>query len=367
MLSGIRVFDLTRVLAGPFCTMTLADMGADVIKVERPGAGDDTRAWGPPFDARGQSSYYLAINRNKKSIALDLADPADVALARSLIAESDVVVENFLPGALARRGLDADALLAAHPALIWCTIGGFRREPERPGYDIVAQGESGLMAITGEPAGRPMKHGVAIADLMTGKDAATAICAALVARSRGPRSVTARRLHLTLLETALAAMTYAAQNVMVSGKDAGRVGNGNPNLAPYDLYAARDRPFILAVGNDAQFVACARVLGRDALATDARFATNAARVVHRGELDAEIARALAERDADAWIAALERAGVPCGRVRSVREAIADAGGSPLTGMPPAVPGSVRLPPPLLDEHGAAIRALGWRVFEGAAG
>jgi crotonobetainyl-CoA:carnitine CoA-transferase CaiB-like acyl-CoA transferase len=362
MLEGIRVFDLSRVLAGPLCTMTLADMGADVIKVERPGAGDDTRAWGPPFAADGESAYYLSVNRNKKGIALDLANPDDVALARTLIAQADVVVDNFMPDALARRGLDPDRLVEEFPALIWCTIGGFAREPHRPGYDVVAQGESGLMSITGEPDGVPMKHGVAIVDLMTGKDATIAICAALAARARGPQPAAARRIRITLLETALAATSYAAQNVMVSGRDAVRVGNGNPNLAPYTLIAARDRLFILAVGNDHQFAACCAVLGRPDLATDARFATNAGRVTHREVLMAELGAILATRDADAWIEALEAAGVPCGRVLSVREAIAKAGGSARTGMPPSVPGSVRLPPPHLDEHGAEIRARGWAVF-----
>ncbi len=362
MLKGIHVFDLSRVLAGPMCTMTLGDMGASVIKVERPGSGDDTRAWGPPFADDGESAYYRAINRNKKSIALDLAAGADADLARELIAGADVVIDNFLPGSLARRGLDPDRFLAQHPALIWCTIGGFKHEPDRPGYDLVAQAESGLMAITGEPDGVPMKHGVAIVDIIAGKDAAIAICAALAARAHGPQPAHARRIHITLLESALAALTYAAQNVMVSGRDAGRAGNGNPNLAPYQLIAARDRPFILAVGNDHQFVACCGVLGRPELATDERFATNAGRVTHRDALISELLRILAGRDADSWIAALEAAQVPCGRVRSVREAIAQAGGSPLTGMPPAVPGNVRLPPPHLDEHGAELRDRRWGAF-----
>ncbi len=342
--------------------MTLGDLGAHVIKVERAGAGDDTRAWGPPFDADGESAYYLSINRNKKGIALDFTRDDDVAVVHTLLATADVVVDNFLPGALARRGIDPDALVEAHPALVWCTIGGFARDPQRPGYDLVAQAESGMMAVTGEPQGTPMKHGIAIVDILAGKDAATAICAALAARARGPRPAAERRIHITLMETALAAMSYAMQNVMVSGRDAARAGNGNPNLVPYQLIDARDRPFILAVGNDHQFAACAAALGVAALATDARFATNAARVMHREALIAELTAVLAARDADAWIAVLDAAHVPCGRVHSVREALTTAGGSPRTGMPPSVPGSVRLPPPKLDEHGAAIRALGWEVF-----
>jgi crotonobetainyl-CoA:carnitine CoA-transferase CaiB-like acyl-CoA transferase len=366
LLNGIRVLDLSRVLAGPFCTMTLGDLGAQVIKVERPGTGDDTRAWGPPFDERGESSYFLAINRNKKSIALDLARPDDLALIHRLMAEADVVVENFLPGALARRGLDPAAMLDIHPRLLWCTIGGFRATPARAGYDIVAQGESGLMAITGEPGGAPTKHGVAIVDLFAGKDAATAICAALAARERRPLPAAERRLGITLLESALAVTTYAAQNVMLTGRDAGRAGNGNPNLAPYQPFDARDRPFLLAVGNDAQFAALTRVLGAPALAADPRFVTNAARVTHRDALVAALAPRFAARDADAWIAALEGAGVPCGRILRMQEAVAGAGGSPLTGMPPALPGgAVHLPPPRLDEHGADIRARGWAAFSAA--
>lgn len=361
-LEDIRVFDLSRVLAGPMCTMTLADMGAQVIKVERPGSGDDTRTWGPPFAEDGESAYYRSINRNKKGIALDLSDAADVELALELIASADVVVDNFLPGALTRRGLDPDQLVARHPALIWCTIGGFKREPHRPGYDLVAQAESGLMSITGEPERTPMKHGIAIVDLMAGKDAAIAICAALSARARGPQPAAERRIHVTLLETALASLTYAAQNVMVSGHDAGRAGNGNPNLVPYQLIEARDRPFIIAVGNDHQFAALCTVLEHPALAVDVRFATNAGRVMHRDALITELTRILSARDAAAWIVALEAAQVPCGRVLSVREAIADAGGSPVTGMPPAVSGTVRMPPPRLDEHGAEIRARRWAAF-----
>lgn len=342
--------------------MTLGDLGADVIKVERPGTGDDTRGWGPPFDSAGESAYYLSINRNKKGIALEFSNPADAEHLRALAAAADVVIDNFLPGALARRGIDPDLFVAENPRLIWCTIGGFAQQAHRPGYDLVAQAESGLMAITGEPDGAPMKHGVAIVDILAGKDAAIAICAALAARARGDQSAAERRIHVTLLETALASLTYAAQNVMVSGHEANRAGNGNPNLVPYQLIPARDRPFILAVGNDHQFAACAGALARPELATDARFATNAARVVHRDALLAELTAVLASRDADAWIAALDAAHVPCGRVHSVREAIARAGGSPLTGMPPAIPGTVRLPPPRLDEHGAQIRSRGWGAF-----
>ena len=344
------------------CAMTLGDLGASVIKVERPGSGDDTRAWGPPFDTDGESAYFLSINRNKRGIALDFARPEDLAVVRALIADADVVVDNFLPGALERRGLDPDELVVRYPRLIWCTIGGFAREPLRPGYDLVAQGESGMMAITGEPHGSPMKHGIAVVDVLAGKDATIAICAALAARARGAAAPRDRRLHVTLLESALSAMSYAAQNVMVSGRDASRAGNGNPNLVPYQLVTARDRSFLLAVGNDQQFGALGGVLGMSGLATDARFATNAARVTNRDALLDLLGARLANQDADVWIAALSAAHVPCGRVLSVSEAIAHAGGSMRSGMPPAVPGTVRLPPPKLDEHGAEIRARGWQLF-----
>ncbi|HEU4641092.1 MAG TPA: CoA transferase [Gemmatimonadaceae bacterium] len=360
-LAGIRVLDLTRVLAGPLCTMMLGDLGADVIKVERPGAGDDTRGWGPPFDGRGESAYFLSINRNKKSIAADLADPADRALIASLLADADVVVDNFRRGMLERHGLAPAAMLERHPQLVWCTITGFGEESDRPGYDYVVQAERGWMAITGEAEGAPMKAGVALADVVAGKDATIATLAALAARIRTGRG---RRVVVSLAQSATAALVNVAQNALVTGHDAPRWGNAHPNLVPYELFDARDRPIVIAVGNDAQWQSCARALALDDLAADPRLATNAGRVRHRDVVVRAVAERIREREAAHWIAALDRAGVPCGTVRGVLEAVREAGGSPLTGVAPSIPGRVRFPPPRLDEHGREIRDRGWRVFEG---
>lgn len=358
MLSGIKVLDLSRVLAGPLCTMILGDMGADVLKVERPGTGDDTRGWGPPFDARGESAYYLSVNRNKLSLAADLALDADRALVQRLIGEADVVVENFLPGALARLGLDPAAIRAARPELVWCTISGFGSDSGRPGYDFVVQAEQGWMSITGEAAGPPIKAGVALADVVTGKDAAIAILAALVARGR---TGVGAHVRVALDASAAAALVNVAQNVLVGGEDAARWGNGHPNLVPYQLFRARDRELVVAVGNDAQWRALVGVVGEPSLVAPA-YASNRGRLAARDAIVTALAMRLAERPAAEWIAMLERAGVPCGLVRTVAEVVGEAGGSPLTGMPPSVPGSVRRPPPRLDEHGPLVRARGWAAF-----
>lgn len=359
MLSGLRVLDLTRVLAGPLCTMMLGDLGADVIKIERPRVGDDTRGWGPPFDERGESAYYLSINRNKKSLVADLREGADRDLVAELISQADVVVDNFRRGVLDELGLSPAELLAQHPALVWCTVTGFGPESDRPGYDYVIQAECGWMAITGERSGEPMKVGVALADVIVGKDAAIAILAALVERARTGRG---RHVTVSLAQSATAALVNVAQNVLVTGADAPRWGNAHPNLVPYELFPASDRPIVIAVGNDAQWRACALALDRADLADDARFATNAGRVAHRAELVASLRTWLATRPAADWLTALEHAQVPCGVVKSVLEALRDANASPLTGVAPSIPGSVRFPPPRLDEHGAEIRRKGWGVF-----
>src|SRR5690348_2605082 len=359
MLPHTRVLDLTRVLAGPLCTMMLGDLGADVIKVERPGAGDDTRGWGPPFDERGESAYYLSINRNKKSLVADLRDPADCELVRSLIGEADVVVDNFRRGVLQDLGLAPAELMAARPALVWCTVTGFGPESDRPGYDYVVQAECGWMAITGERSGDPMKVGVALADVIVGKDATIAILAALVERARTGRG---RHVTVSLAQSATAALVNVAQNVLVTGTDAERWGNAHPNLVPYELFPTQDRPIVIAVGNDAQWRACALALDRADLAHDARFTTNAGRVAHRDALIGALRSWLATRPAAHWLAALERAQIPCGVVKGVLEALRDANASPLTGVAPSVPGVVRFPPPHLDEHGAEIRRKGWGVF-----
>jgi len=340
----------------------LGDLGADVIKVERSAAGDETRGWGPPFDPDGESAYFLSVNRNKKSLAADLSVAEDRRLIENLIAEADVVLENFLGGALTRLGLNADDLLDRNSSLIWCTISGFGPDSPRPGYDFVVQAECGWMAITGERDGSPMKSGIALADVVAGKDAAIAILAAVAERASGSLSRDKRRISISLADSARAALVNVAQNVLVSGNDAARWGNAHPNLVPYQLFDAADRPFVIAVGSDGQWRACARALGLDDLADDRTLETNAGRVKGRARIVAALSERVREMGAQYWIERLQSAGVPCGLVRSVAEALAFADASPLTGVPPSVPGSVRLPPPRLDEHGPSIRALGWRAF-----
>jgi crotonobetainyl-CoA:carnitine CoA-transferase CaiB-like acyl-CoA transferase len=361
-LAGIRVLDLSRVLAGPLCTMMLGDLGADVIKVERPGRGDDTRGWGPPFDDRGESAYYLSINRNKLSVVADLHNERDRAFVRELALDADIVVENFLPGTLDRLGVDPDDLLRQNERLLWCTITGFGTGSRRLGYDYVVQAESGWMAITGEPHGDPMKTGVALADILSGKDAAIAILAALHGRKGAP--LKDRCLVISLAHSARAALANVAQNALVSGKDARRWGNAHANLVPYQLFHASDRPLVIAVGTDEQWVALARVLALPELAADDALASNAGRLAQRERVTAAVATALRSRAASEWQRLLDIAQVPCGVVKSVREAIADAtGASPLTGMPSAIGGRVRFPPPRLDEHGPSIRDTKWGVFD----
>src|SRR5438552_4052474 len=358
----LKILDLTRVLAGPVCSMSLGDMGANVIKVERPGTGDETRGWGPPFDAEGQSAYFLAVNRNKKSIAADLADEGDRDLILDLIREADVVLDNFLVGSLERLGFDPDELLEKYPSLIWCTISGFGAESTRPGYDFVIQAECGWMAITGESDGSPMKIGVALADVIGGKDAAVAILGAIADRVDGAQSAKKRRINISLADSARAALVNVAQNVLVSGSDAKRWGNAHPNLVPYQLLEAADRPFVIAVGSDGQWYACAKALGLRDLAEDEALRTNAGRVEHRERIVSALAQRVSERGAEHWIDRLQAVGVPCGLVRTVTEVLEVTHADPRTGVPPSVPGSVRFPPPKLDEHGESIRTLGWRAF-----
>ena len=356
-LRGIRVLDLTRVLAGPLCTMTLGDLGADVIKVERPDGGDETRGWGPPFDDRGESAYFLSINRNKRSLAADLETSEDSALLRNLIGQADVVVENFLPGLLSRTGLDAASMLLANRRLIWCSIRGYPNDHSRPGYDFAMQAEAGWMSVTGEPGGTPVKTAVALIDVLAGKDAAVAILAALV--SRELRTAGDRLLTITLGGSAVSALVNVAQNALVSGREAKRWGNSHANLVPYQLFETADRPMVIAVGNDGQWRALVGVLGSTELAADVRFANNAGRVTNREECAGAIQRTLRTRSAAAWKERCETAGVPVGLVRTVREALAGYDASPLTGLPSSVGGSVHRRPPLLGEHTAEIRSHGW--------
>jgi crotonobetainyl-CoA:carnitine CoA-transferase CaiB-like acyl-CoA transferase len=358
----LKVVDLSRVLAGPVCTMMLGDLGADVIKVERPGEGDETRGWGPPFDADGESAYFLAINRNKKSLAADLSEETDRATVLGLIRSADVVLENFLPGSLGRLGVDPDELLEENPNLIWCTISGFGPDSARPGYDFVVQAECGWMSITGERDGSPMKVGVALADVVAGKDAAIAILAAIVERGAGSLATDKRRINISLADSARGALVNVAQNVLVSGSDAKRWGNAHPNLVPYQLFDAADRPVVIAVGSDGQWRACASALGLSDLAADESLATNAGRLANRDRVVASLAKRVREMGAQHWVDRLQSVSVPCGLVRTVAETLEVTDADARTGVRPSVPGSVRMPPPKLDEHGDAIRTMGWRAF-----
>jgi crotonobetainyl-CoA:carnitine CoA-transferase CaiB-like acyl-CoA transferase len=361
-LAGIKVLDLTRVLAGPLCTMVLGDLGARVIKVERPGTGDETRGWGPPFDAAGQSAYFLSINRNKLSVALDLDAEADRRVLLSLAGTADVVVENFRIGTLERRGIHALELLERFPELVWCRLTGFPGRDGRPGYDVVIQAEAGWMAITGPPDGEPMKIGVALADVCAGKDAAIAILACLASRNGRP-SPSDRLIDVVLAHSATAALVNVAQNALVSGKEPVRWGNAHPNLVPYQLFRASDRPIVIAVGNDVQWLACCRALERPDLAKDVRYLANAGRVEHRSGLVRMLAETLETRPAAEWLERLAENAVPAGVVRRVSEALGDVAADARTGIAPLPPGSIRLPPPQLDEHGALVRARGWQAFE----
>jgi len=332
-LDGVRVLDLSRVLAGPWCTQTLADLGADVIKVERPGSGDDTRAWGPPYlrDAEGrdtsEAAYYLGANRNKRSIAIDIAKPEGQALIRELAGQVDVLVENFKVGDLARYGLDAPTLLAANPGLVICSITGFGQTgpyKDRAGYDYAVQGIGGLMSVTGErddlPGGGPQKVGVAVADLFTGLYATVAILAALRHRdATGQGQV----IDMALLDTQLAMLANLGSNYLCTGVAPKRMGNAHQNIVPYQVFASSDGHLILAVGNDSQFTKFAEIAGRPDWATDPRFAKNADRVRHRDILVPEIAAVVATRPRNDWLGALEAAKVPCGAINDLAEAFAD--------------------------------------------
>ena len=340
--------------------MMLGDMGADVLKVERPGTGDETRGWGPPFDHRGESAYYLSVNRNKLSVALDLDDVADVAMLSDLIEHADVVVENFRPGVLARRGLEPAALVARLPRLVWCTIAGFAADATRPGYDFVVQAECGWMAITGEPAGSPMKHGIALADVMAGKDAAIGVLGALFAREQTGMG---GLVEISLSRSTEAALVNVAQNTLVSGNVPRRWGNAHANLVPYQMFEAADRGIVIAVGSDTQWAVFARALQLGAVADDDRLRTNAGRLAHRDRVVTAIAARIRERQAEEWQRILDAAGVPCGLVRTVPEVLADCDASALTGMPPSVPGTIRRPPPLMGEHTDLVRHWGWEAFD----
>ena len=364
-LDNLRIVDFSRVLAGPLATMVLADLGANVIKVERPGGGDDTRAWGPPYDAAGEATYFQAVNRNKESVVLDLAAPSDLRRARELAAEADVLVENFRPGVMERLGLGYDELLPGNPGLVYCSITGFGRGPGAAlaGYDLLVQALGGLMSITGEPGGEPQKVGVALVDVLAGLFASVGILAAL--RHRDATGA-GQRVEVDLLSSLLAALVNQASAYTIAGGVARRMGNAHPSIAPYELFRTGEGDLVLAVGTDRQFGALCDVLGAPALAQDVRFRRNPDRVRHRDALREALEQALRRRSAGQWAADLVTAGVPAGVVNDLRDAFALAeslGLSPTVSIPrddgsavcltrnpihlSLTPPSYRLPPPRL--------------------
>lgn len=382
-LNGVRVLDLSRILAGPSATQLLGDLGADVVKVEKPGEGDDTRKWGPPYikdnEGRptGESAYYLSANRNKRSIALDIATDAGREALHQLLSQADVLVENYKVGGLAQYGLDYAQLKHRYPRLVYCSITGFGQTgpyAKRAGYDFLIQGMGGIMSLTGEPEGTPMKVGVGIADVMTGMYAAVGILAAL--RHRDLTGM-GQHIDISLLDSQIAWLVNAGTNYLAAQEPPARLGNGHPNIVPYQVFDAADGPMILAVGNDAQFRRFCEVAGLDGLAQDERYASNAARVAHRDELCGRIQEALGQRPRTTWLEQLEAVGVPCGPVNDLRDvfndphvqargahlrmhcAWAQGGELNLLANPlklSATPVTYRMPPPRLDEHAQQILA-----------
>ena len=378
-LGHLRVLDLTRVLAGPWCTQLLADLGADVIKVERPGSGDDTRAWGPPFlkDADGrdttEAAYYLSANRGKRSVTVDIGKPQGQQLVRRLSAASDVVIENYKVGQLAKYGLDYARLAADNPRLIYCSITGFGQDgpyKDRAGYDFIIQAMGGFMSITGErddlPGGGPQKAGVAVSDLMTGMYATVAILAAVAQRER---TGAGQYIDMALFDTVIAMLANMNMNFLTTGKAPGRAGNAHQNIVPYQVFAAADGHVVIAVGNDSQYAKFCEIAGRPDLAADPRFTSNAERVRNRALLVPLLEAIVRDKPAAFWTGKLEAAGVPCGPINSIAQALADpqavarglrielphptAGTVPLVGMPirmSASSPSYERPPPLLGEH-----------------
>jgi crotonobetainyl-CoA:carnitine CoA-transferase CaiB-like acyl-CoA transferase len=352
--------------------MLLADMGARVIKIEQPGRGDDTRAWGPPFVA-GESTYFLSVNRNKESVTLDFKTPRGRELLGQLIARADVLVENFRPGAMSRRGLDYQSLRSAHPRLVYCSISGFGQTGPRsaqPGYDAVVQAEGGLMSVTGDAGGSPYRVGVAIADLTAGLLAVQGIALALYARER---SGSGQHVDVALFDAVISLLSYQASASLNTDFIPGRLGNRHPQIAPYDIFPAADGDFFLAVGNDEQFGRLCAATGLAALAGDERFATNPARVTNYPPLRDRLSVALHDRTRAEWIERLTAAGVPCGAVRDIPEVLADpqvrardmiaavehaaAGTVNVLGVPVKLsdtPGSVRTAPPALGQHTASV-------------
>jgi len=389
-LEGIRVVDLARALAGPYGTMMLGDLGADVIKVEQPGQGDESRGWGPPFVGKpygpypGESAYFIAANRNKRSVTVNLKSPQGQEVVRRLASVSDALVENFRTGVLDEMGLGYEDLHRLNPRLVYCSISGYGRTgpyAERPGYDFIIQAEGGMMGITGPEEGPPYRVGVPIVDITAGMFAATGILAALRARDLTGEG---QLVDISLLDTQVALLANVASNYLVGGAPPRRLGNAHPNIAPYEAFRARDRWFALAAANERQWGVLCDTIGQPDLKEDARFATNGARVANRPALVETLNGAFATRDAGEWLAALQEAGLPCGPINTVPDAFAHpqaaardlvqetehptAGTVRLTGFPYKLshtPASVRRPPPLLGQHTEEVLAglLGYTATE----
>ncbi len=375
-LEGVRVLDLSRVLAGPYATMVLGDLGADVIKVERPETGDDTRHWGPPF-AGDESAYFLSINRNKRSVAADLKDDEDLEKIKRLAGGADVLIENMKPGTLEKLGLGYETLRENNPGLVYCKITGFGPGPDesRPGYDFLVQARSGVMGITGQPGGEPTKVGVAIADIVCGLYASNAILAALHQRSATGEGA---NIEVPLFESTLSWLANRAQEYLVSEEDKGRMGNAHPTIVPYQTFHTSDKSIAVAVGNDTQFGRLCEAIGREDLAKDARYATNPGRVGYREELVETLQEEFAKRPSGDWISTIREAGVPCGPVNSLANVFSDehvlgsgmlqtvehptAGELEFLASPVLVDGErppIRRPPPTLGQHTDEVDRDGW--------
>jgi crotonobetainyl-CoA:carnitine CoA-transferase CaiB-like acyl-CoA transferase len=370
-LEGLKVLDLSRVLAGPWCTQLLADLGAEVIKIERPGSGDDTRQWGPPWHGEGErrvAAYFFSANRGKKSAAIDLASAEGADLVRKLAGQSDILVENFRVGGLRKYGLDQESLRATNSRLIYASITGFGQDgpyADRAGYDYIIQGMGGLMSVTGQPDGspgaEPMRVGVAVVDLFTGLYTCTAILAALHRRASTGEGA---HIDMALFDTQLAMLANQASNALISGQDPPRQGNTHPNIVPYQPFAAADQPIIIAVGNDRQFARLADICGHREWASDERFATNGARVANRGTIVELVGAAIGTAPAAEWLERLEAAGIPAGPINSVTQALGDVqaqhramvrmiAGTPSVASPVRLDGDHAvgdMPPPALGEH-----------------
>jgi crotonobetainyl-CoA:carnitine CoA-transferase CaiB-like acyl-CoA transferase len=374
-LAGVRVLDLSRVLAGPYATMVLGDLGAEVLKIEHPERGDDTRHWGPPF-AGGESAYFLAVNRNKRSIGVDLKDRRGLERVKTLAAGADVVIENWRRGALEKLGLGYDALKEENPELVYCSITGFGPGPdeERPGYDFLVQARGGVMGITGQPGGEPTKVGVAISDIVCGLFASNAILAALHRRAVTGEGA---RIEVPLFESTLGWLANRGQEYLVSGEDSGLIGNAHPSIVPYQTFDASDKPLVVAVGNNPQFVHLCEAIGRPELAEDERYATNPDRVANREALVKELQEEFEKRTADEWAEKIRAAGVPSGPVNPLADVFADehalnsgileeidhpsAGPLRMVASPILVDGGrlpIRRPPPVLGQHTDEARD-GW--------